>query len=108
VHFCDWPLGQRSRFPYFETVLYDATVGPFTASPERNSRTFSTLTPNPPVPAQMLALDADSMQTSEDLADENVFGECWAARHNQEIWGIGPTGMYEAPVTPPRRARALR
>jgi len=93
VHFCDWPLGQRPRFPYFEAVLYDAIVGSFTASPERKPRTFSTLTPNSRVPAQAWELDMDSMEAFECLAGGTLFGEPWAARPNQEIWGTAPSGM---------------
>jgi hypothetical protein len=43
-----------------------------------------------------------------DGVEQMFFSEEWAPRHNQEIWGIGPSGMYEAIVPPPRRARALR
>jgi hypothetical protein len=31
---------------------------------------------------------------SEQFANGNVFPDQWAARHNQEVWGTPPSGMY--------------
>jgi len=50
--------------------------------------------------AVTVLLERDSKEHSQDLADESLFGEEWAARHNQEIWGTGPSGMYEASPPP--------
>lgn len=39
---------------------------------------------------------------SEVLDDSTLFCEPWAARHNQEIWGTEPSGVYVYEVvTPP-------
>jgi hypothetical protein len=39
----------------------------------------------------------------KNLANGNRFNEEWAARHNQDVWGTGPSGIYEA-MPPPYRA----
>ncbi len=44
-------------------------------------------------------LEINSKERAEDLADGSLFSEEWAAQHNLEIWGTGPSGMYE--VSPP-------
>jgi hypothetical protein len=45
---------------------------------------------------------------SGDLADATLFGEAWAARYNQEIWGSAPGGVYEAVNPPSVCASAMR
>ena len=56
-----------------------------------------------PVEAVAVLSEMDAYGRPEDLADGSLFGETWAARHNQEIWLTAPSGMYEA-SPPPCRA----
>jgi hypothetical protein len=53
-------------------------------------------------PAQAVAvlLEITSKERAEDFSDVSLFSEEWAAQYNQEIWGTGPSGMYEAPPPP--------
>ena len=53
-----------------------------------------------PVEAVAVFSEIDSKERPENLAEGNLFSEEWAAQHNQEIWGIAPSGMYEA-LPPP-------
>ena len=36
----------------------------------------------------------------ENLAEVGLFDEMWPARHNQELWGTAPSGIYDS--VPPR------
>ena len=44
----------------------------------------------------------------EDLFGEGRFEQPWAARHNQELWGTGPSGMYDAPPRGAQTGGALK
>jgi hypothetical protein len=35
------------------------------------------------------------MKSLMEITGGNVFSEEWPARHNQEIWGSAPGGVYE-------------
>jgi hypothetical protein len=50
-----------------------------------------------------LALNSDF----RNLAEADLFGETWAARHNQEIWGTAPGGVNDN-GPPPELARQRR
>jgi hypothetical protein len=52
------------------------------------------------VEAVAVLSEMDAYGRPEDLADGSLFSEEWAAQHNQEIWGTGPSGMYEALLPP--------
>ena len=44
----------------------------------------------------------------KDLIEEGHFEQSWAARHNQEIWGTGPCGMYDAAPSGAQTGGALK
>jgi hypothetical protein len=48
--------------------------------------------------AKAVAVQVDMGDTErwKDFADEHFFGEGWAARHNAELWGTRPSGMYDS------------
>jgi len=56
-----------------------------------------------PAQAVPVPLERNSEERAEDLTYGSLFSEEWAAQHNQETWGTGPSGMYEAPPPPPLR-----
>jgi hypothetical protein len=40
-------------------------------------------------------LDILAADVSKDSSNRGCFSEPWAARYNHEIWGTGPSGMYD-------------
>jgi hypothetical protein len=48
------------------------------------------------VDSATVQMEMEGMKRSEDFAEENLFAERWASRHNAELWGTGPSGMYDS------------
>jgi hypothetical protein len=36
----------------------------------------------------------------ENFAEVGLFDEMWPARHNQELWGTAPSGIYDRAPLP--------
>ena len=44
----------------------------------------------------------------KDLIEEGHFEQPWAAKHNQDLWGTGPSGMYDDPASGAQTRGALK
>jgi len=57
--------------------------------------------------SEVEAFEPYVVRSINDFVEASALGDDWPARHNQEIWGAPPSGLYEA-LPPPCGAQALR
>jgi hypothetical protein len=53
-------------------------------------------------------LNPPAKDASEVPLEESPFEQHWAALHNHEIWGTGPSGIYDNPPVGAQTGGALK